>query len=424
MMGGRRVVVIGGGAAGLIAAGRAAEKGARVMLVEKNQTLGSKLMLSGRGRCNLTNGEEDEEKFLEAYGLRGKFLYSAFSRFGPADTLEFFSSLGLETKMERGKRIFPARGGAERVVNCLISYLRRGRVAILRNKEALNLEIRNGRALRFILRGQELEGDAFIIATGGKSFPKTGSTGDGYRFARRAGHTVIPPVPALCPVRLRERWPREAQGLNLRNVSLSLIREGKVVSSRFGELLLTHFGISGPIAMDMSREIEEASSSGDGILALDLKPALSHEVLTARIGRDFEKYSGMMFRDSLRDLLPRALIPVMIEKSSVPPDKKVQYVSTEEKEELAGLMKSLILTPRGLLGFDWSIVTSGGVDLREVDPRTMASRLVSNIYFAGEVLDIDGPTGGFNLQASWSTGYIAGESAATDKTTERGQQPS
>lgn len=417
-MTGPKVIVIGGGAAGMIAAGRAAEAGARVTLVEKNQTLGAKLMLSGRGRCNLTSAEEDMDNFLDAYGPNGKFLYSAFSRFGPAETLRFFSSLGLETKVERGKRVFPAKGGAEKVINCLFDYLKRGRVAILRNREALNLEIRDGKAVRFILRGEELEGDAFIICTGGKSFPKTGSTGDGYRFAKRAGHHIIPPAPALCPVRLAEKWPLQARGLNLRNVSLSLIKDGSVISKKFGELLLTHFGISGPIAMDMSREIEEASASGDAALLLDLKPALSREVLTARIGRDFEKYSGMMFKDSLKDLLPRGLIPVMVEKSSVPPEKKVRYVSAEEKEELAGLMKELPLTPRGLLGFDWSIVTAGGVDLKEVDPRTMASRLVDNIFFAGEILDLDGPSGGFNLQACWSAGYIAGENAAAIRTTE------
>ena len=412
-MSGPRVVVIGGGAAGMIAAGRAAEMGARVTLVEKNQTLGSKLMLSGKGRCNLTNAEENIEVFLAAYGPNGKFLHSAFSRFGPAETLRFFSSLGLETKVERGKRVFPAKGGSEKVINCLFDYLKRGRVAILRNKEALNLEIKNGKALRFILRGEELEGDAFIICTGGKSFPKTGSTGDGYRFARRAGHNIITPVPALCPVRLAEKWPLQARGLNLKNVSLSLVQDGKVISKRFGEVLLTHFGISGPIAMDMSREIEEASARGEACLLLDLKPALTMEVLAARIGRDFEKYSGCMFKDSLKDLLPRGLIPVLVDKSSAPPEKPARYVSKEEKEELASIMKELHLTPRGLLGFDWSIVTAGGVDLKETDPRTMASRLVSNIFFAGEVLDLDGPTGGFNLQACWSTGYIAGESAAS-----------
>lgn len=407
-----RVIVIGGGAAGLLAAGRAAETGAEVILVEKNQTVGAKLVLSGKGRCNITSGEEDMETFLSSYGPKGKFLYSAFSRFGPQETIAFFEKRGLRTSMERGKRIFPEKGGSEKVINCLIDYIREGNVTVYRHREAVNLEIRDGRVKRFLLRGQEIEGDAFIICTGGKSFPKTGSTGDGYRFARRAGHTIISPTPALCPVRLKEKWPLSARGLNLKNVSLTLLRDGEKISQRFGEMLLTHFGISGPIAMDMSREIDDACTSGKASLTVDLKPALSLEVLISRIGRDFIKYAGRSFKDSLKDLLPGGLVPVVVERASIPADKKVEYVSEEEKMELALLLKKLSLTPDGLLGFDWSIVTSGGVDLKEVDPRTMKSKLTGNLFFAGEVLDLDGPTGGFNLQMCWSTGYIAGESAA------------
>ena len=411
-MTGRKVVVIGGGAAGLIAAGRAAEMGASVILVEKNQELGAKLLMSGKRRCNLTNAEEDGEAFLAAYGPKGKFLHSAFSRFGPAETLEFFTSRGLTTKVERGKRVFPAKGGAEGVINCLISYLKKGRVAVYRNVEALNMEIRGGRVVRSILRGQEVQGDAFIISTGGKSFPKTGSTGDGYRFALRAGHEIVPPAPALCPVRLKEKWPLIARGVNLRNVSLTLLLDGLPVAKRFGELLLTHFGVSGPIAMDLSKEIGAACASGEALLSLDLKPALSMEVLEGRIGRDFVKFSGRKFQDSLGDLLPRGLILPVLDRSSVPGDKIVDYISEEEISELASILKDFRLTPDGLLGFNWSIVTSGGVNLKEVDPKTMRSKLVENLYFAGEILDIDGPTGGFNLQMCWSTGFIAGENAA------------
>lgn len=407
-----RVVVIGGGAAGLIAAGRAAEAGASVILVEKNQTVGSKLILSGKGRCNLTSGEEDLEVFLSKFGPKGKFLYSAFSRFGPRETLEFFHSRGLATKMERGKRIFPARGGSEQVVTCLLNYLKDGGAAVYRNREAINLEIRNGTVVRFLLRGQEVEGDAFILCTGGRSFRKTGSTGDGYRFAQRAGHTIIPPRPALCPVKTKEKWPLIARGLMLKNVSLTLLRNGEVLAQRFGELLLTHFGISGPIAMDMSREIADAEALGGASLAIDLKPALSHEVLSARIGRDFAAFSPLPFREALKDLLPRGIIPVVLSLATIPPDQKAGQITTEEISKLAALLKAIPLTPDGLLGFDWAIVTAGGVDLREVDPRTMQSKLVKNLYIAGELLDLDGPTGGFNLQMCWSTGYIAGESAA------------
>ena len=407
-----QVVVIGGGPAGLLAAGRAAEKGARVILVEKNQTVGEKLLLSGKRRCNVTSAEEDMDVFLSKYGPNGKFLYSAFSRFGPRETMNFFESRGVALKEERGKRIFPSAGGSEGVLAALLNYVREGGVTIYRNRESLNMEIRDGRVRRFILRGQEVEGDAFIICTGGKSFPKTGSTGDGYRFARRAGHTITPPVPALCPVRIVEKWPPASRGMTLRNVSLTLWKDGAQESQRFGELLLTHFGISGPIAMDMSKEIAAAMATGAAKLTLDLKPALSLSVLVNRIGRDFEKFSGRKFRDSLGELLPRGLIPAVLQSAPIPEEKLVNSATEQEIEALAALLKTFPLTPEGLLGFDWAIVTSGGVVLKEIDPRNMRSKLVENLFFAGEVLDIDGPTGGFNLQMCWSTGYQAGESAA------------
>ncbi len=406
-----QIVVIGGGPAGLIAAGRAAEKGARVILVEKNQTVGEKLLLSGKRRCNLTNSEEDMDVFLSKYGPNGKFLYSSFASFGPRETISFFQSRGVPLKEERGKRFFPATGGSEGVLAALLNYVREGGVTIYRKRESINLEIRNGRVLRFILRGQEVEGDAFIICTGGKSFPKTGSTGDGYRFARRAGHTVIPPVPALCPVKTVEKWPLASRGMTLRNVSLTLWKNGEVESQRFGELLLTHFGISGPIAMDMSKEIAAAMETGTARLTLDLKPALSLPVLKNRISRDFEKFSGRKFKDSLGELLPRGLIPAVLALAPLPEEKIVNSASNQEIETLAELLKAFPLTPDGLLGFDWAIVTSGGVALKEIEPRTMRSKLVENLFFAGEVLDLDGPTGGFNLQMCWSTGYQAGESA-------------
>ncbi len=409
-MKGPRVVVIGGGAAGLMAAGRAAEKGARVVLVEKNQTLGAKLLLSGKGRCNLTSAEEDLDTFLSPSAPRGSFFIRLFP--GSAPLKPWIFPPGDSGQRWNGEKGFSRKGGSERVINCLIDYIRQGGVTVYRNREALNLEIRDGRAVRFILRGQEVEGDAFLICTGGKSFPRTGSTGDGYRFAKRAGHQVLQPVPALCPVRLKDKWPQTARGLNLKNVSLTLLKDGTVVSRRFGELLLTHFGISGPIAMDMSRDIGEAYSTGNAALLLDLKPALPLDVLTARIGRDLEKYAGKMFRDCLKDLLPGGIIPAVVEKATIPPDKKAEYISPEEKNELARLLKEYPLTPDGLLGFDWSIVTSGGVDLKEIDPRTMGSKIVENLYFAGEILDLDGPTGGFNLQMCWSTGFVAGDSAA------------
>lgn len=406
------VVVIGGGAAGLMAAGRAAEKGAEVILVEKGQALGSKLLLSGKGRCNLTNAEEDLHRLIERYGPKGKFLYHAFSRFGPRETVDFFERWGAPTTVERGKRVFPARGGAERVLACLLRYVKKGGVTIYRSREALNLVLRDRRVERFILRGQEVEGRSFIVCTGGKSFPKTGSTGDGYRFAERAGHGVTPPEPALCPVKTKEKWPLSAQGSTLRNVTLTLWEGGKKRAERFGEMLLTNFGVSGAIAMDMSREIDDASRFGDALLTVDLKPALSRDVLTARVERDFTKYGDRPLREGLRDLLPMGLIPVVLDNAALPGNKAVRHTSGDDIRRLVTAIKAVPLTPDGLLGFRWALVTAGGVELKEIDPKTMRSKLVDNLYFAGEILDLDGPTGGFNLQMCWSTGYIAGESAA------------
>ena len=411
-MNGRRVVVIGGGPAGLMAAGRAAKRGARVTLVEKNSTAGNKLLLSGKGRCNLTSSEEDTSSFISRYGSNGKFLHSPFSKFGPRETINFFQSRGVPLKVERGKRVFPASGGAREVLDSLLNYALGAGCDILYGCDTLDLEVRDGRIHRLFSRDREIEGDAFILCTGGKSFPKTGSTGDGYRFARKSGHTVITPTPALCPVKTLERWPESSFGITLRNVSLSLTQGGREVSRRFGELSLTSFGISGPIAMDMSKEIDAALGSSDVSLSIDLKPALSHLVLARRIKRDFEKLSGRILRRSLGGLLPSGLIPALLRATPVSGEKDVGKITNGEIDALSALMKDYRLTPTGLLGFDWAIVTSGGVALKEIDPRSMRSKIVDNLFFAGELINIDGPTGGFNLQMCWSTGHLAGESAA------------
>ncbi len=412
-MNGRRVVVIGGGPAGLMAAGRAAERGARVTLVEKNSTAGNKLLLSGKGRCNLTSSEEDTSSFISRYGSNGKFLHSPFSKFDPRETINFFQSRGVPLKVERGKRVFPASGGAREVLDSLLNYALGAGCDILYDCDTLDLEVRDGRIHRLFSRDREIEGDAFILCTGGKSFPKTGSTGDGYRFARKSGHTVITPTPALCPVKTLERWPESSFGITLRNVSLSLTQGGREVSRRFGELSLTSFGISGPIAMDMSKEIDAALGSSDVSLSIDLKPALSHLALARRIKRDFEKLSGRILRRSLGGLLPSGLIPALLRATPVSGEKDVGKITNGKIDALAALLKDYRLTPTGLLGFNWAaIVTSGGVALKEIDPRSMRSKIVDNLFFAGEVIDIDGPTGGFNLQMCWSTGHLAGESAA------------
>ncbi|HBY56351.1 MAG TPA: aminoacetone oxidase family FAD-binding enzyme [Candidatus Atribacteria bacterium] len=406
------IAVIGGGPAGMMAAGRAAELGAKVVLIEKNEILGKKLLLTGKGRCNFTHNELDIRKFAEKFGKNRRFLYSALSTFGALEVINFFESRGVKAKVEQGDRIFPENSNARDILNVLVKYLKEGKVYILLNVEVVGFKEEDQKISYVLLRNQKLSADKYILCTGGKSYPQTGSTGDGYRWAEQLGHTVIPPVPALNPVKTSESWVKELQGLSLKNVSLKLFKNGKKKDERFGEMLFTHFGISGPIVMDMSKNIGDLMKNGPVKLILDLKPALDFKKLDKRIQRDFQEFKGRMFKNSLKGLLPLSMIPVIIALSGIDPEKKVDYIRREERNKLVHLLKELELTSTGLLGFKWSVVTSGGVALKEVDPNTMGSKKIKNLYFAGEILDLDGPSGGYNLQECWSTGYLAGQNAA------------
>lgn len=401
-------IVIGGGPAGLMAAGQAAAVGERVLLVEKNASLGEKLLLAGRRRCNITNAEPDVAAFLSRYGENGRFLHSAFSRLGPAQTIEFFHSLGIRTVTERGGRVFPAEGGGQRVLDALLILCKKGGVRILRESPVRSLKIRNGRVERLVTAIEELEAERYIVTTGGKSYPRTGSTGDGYRFAAQAGHTVVEPTPALVPVRTQETWVKLARGYNLRNVRLTVTVNGEKAEERFGEMEFTNFGVSGPIVMELSSRVPDWMARGTVRFSIDLKPALDLRQLTDRVARDLEQRSGLLFAGALRGLVPGPLIPLILELSDVPSDKPAAYVSPEERSDLAALLKNIVLTINGLWGFNHAIVTRGGVSLKEIEPGTMRSKLCDNLYFAGEVLDLNGPSGGFNLQICWSTGYAAG----------------
>jgi predicted Rossmann fold flavoprotein len=393
------IAVIGGGPAGMMAAGRAAELGAKVVLIEKNEALGKKLLITGKGRCNFTHNEFDIRKFAEKFGRNGRFLYSALALFGVGEVIDFFESRGVKAKVEQGERVFPEKGNAQDILNVLIKYLAEGKVNILLNAEVIGFKQKNRKISQVLLRGRQICADKFIICAGGKAYPQTGSTGDGYQWAKQLGHTVIAPVPALNPVKTSEKWVKELQGLSLKNVSLKLFQNGKKQDERFGEMLFTHFGVSGPIVMDMSKKIGALLKNGPVKLILDLKPALDFKKLDKRIQRDFEKFKGRMFKNSLKGLLPLSMIPVIIKLSAIEPDKQVDHLTREERNKLVHLLKELELTPTGLLGFKWSVVTSGGVALKEVNPNTMGSRKVENLYFAGEILDLDGPSGGYNLQA-------------------------
>ncbi|MBQ4431475.1 MAG: NAD(P)/FAD-dependent oxidoreductase [Synergistaceae bacterium] len=400
-------LIIGGGSAGLMAAIRASSQGQRVAIAEKNHSVGEKLLLSGRGRCNFTNAESDMDIFISRYGDKGKFLHSAFSKFGPLRTREYFSSIGVKYVEERGKRIFPKEGGSKKVLDALISQCRKNEVKIMRGTPVKAIKFNAGHVDRIITENDEYTADKYIIATGGKSYPKTGSTGDGYTFAQQAGHTIIPLYPALVPVRTRETWPKLASGCDLRNVRLTVFADGKNVAERFGEMEFTNFGVSGPIVMELSSHIPDWD--GELQLSLDMKPTLTHEILTARVKREIEAHSGHgRFRGLVRSLVPAKMLTLMLELSDIPQDKPVEYISDEEISEFVNLLKDIRMNVNGLWGYGNAMVTRGGVCLDEIDPSTMRSKLCDNLYFAGEVLDLNGPSGGFNLQICWSTGYVAG----------------
>ncbi len=411
------VAVIGGGPSGMMAAGQAARIGASVVLIEKNDCLGKKLLLTGKRRCNFTHYEFDKAKLAEKFGKKGRFLYSALEKFGVSEVLKFFQLRGLKWQVEQGNRVFPEHGDARDVLKVLLGYLNEGQVQVRCNAKVINLKHWDDGdgSFKIMLKDEEITANHLILCTGGKSYPQTGSTGDGYRWAAEQGHTIIHPSPALNPVKVSETWVQELQGLSLKNVKLHLYFNGKKQDERFGEMLFTHFGISGPIVMDMSKHTNQLLKKGNTILCLDLKPALDFKKLDARIQRDFQEFKGQMIKNALKKLLPKSLMGVVVKLSGIDGEKQVDYITKAERSQLVHLLKELELTPTQLLGYQWSVVTCGGIDLKEVNPDSMESEKVDHLYFAGEILDLDGPSGGYNLQACWSTGYLAGESAAGRK---------
>ena len=397
----------------MIAAGRAAESGVKVLLLEKNRSLGRKLLITGKGRSNLTRAEFDPKELVKKYGREGDFLLSPFSVFGVEKTVEFFNKRGLSTKIERGKRIFPRSDSSRDVLSVLIKYLKEGKVAIRTGSEIKDVVEDGGKMARVVLKdGRELTARNYIIATGGKSFPGTGSTGEGYLWLEKLGHKIEKLRPALVPLRIKESWVKSCQGLSLKNVKLTVFQDNKKKDSRFGEMLFTHFGVSGPIVLDLSFKTGELLEKGEVSLALDLKPALDFETLHKRVRSDFLKYGNKLYKNSLDDLLPQKMVPVVIELSGINPLKKVNEITKEERMGLAKLLKGMKMQVSGLLGFDMAIITSGGVSLKEIDAKTMRSKLVENLFLAGEIINLHGPTGGYNLQLCWSTGYLAGKSSA------------
>lgn len=418
-----KIIIIGGGPAGMFAAIAAAEAGENeVLLLEKNEKLGKKLYITGKGRCNITNASDMEVLFANVV-TNTKFLYSAFYACDNRSVINFFEKNGLNTKVERGNRVFPASDHSSDVIATLQKVLREKKVKVMLHTEAERLLWENGgetpasegAAARItgvrLADGRELLADKVIVATGGFSYQTTGSTGDGYRFAREAGHTVTDIRPSLVPFYTAEPYVTQLQGLSLKNVEVSIYDGKKLLYREFGEMLFTHFGVSGPLILSASAALKPKFTEKKLSMTVDLKPALSEEQLDRRLLREFEEAKNKQFKNSLGGLFPAKLIPVMLTLSGIDPEKKVNGITREERLSFVKLIKAFPMTLNGLRDFNEAIITKGGVKVKEVSPSTMESKLVQNLYFCGEVLDLDAMTGGYNLQIAWSTGYLAGNSA-------------
>jgi predicted Rossmann fold flavoprotein len=408
----KEVIIIGGGAAGMLAAIEAGRNGNRVSLYEKNDKLGKKLYITGKGRCNLTNACEDVT-FFQNIVTGKKFMYSAFYEMSNHQTINYFEELGLKTKIERGERVFPVSDHSSDVIRALENELKNNQynICIHLRKEIVKIEHKNGTVSGVVLKdGSKAEADSVIVATGGRSYPACGSTGDGYRFALECGHTVSEQRPALVPLEIEEAFVKELQGLSLKNVKAMIRMDDKNIYEGFGEMLFTHFGVSGPLILTASSFLKREMYNRRMKLILDLKPALSMQQLNERVLRDFAENQNRQYKNALGKLLPVKLIPIIIQLSGIHEDKKVNEISKEERLKLISLLKNFEMTVVGDRGFTEAVITQGGITLKEINPSTMESKIVKGLYFVGEVLDVDALTGGFNLQIAWSTGYLAGNS--------------
>jgi predicted Rossmann fold flavoprotein len=401
------VIVIGGGPAGMIGAIMAARNNKKVLLIEKNDKLGKKLYITGKGRCNITN-ESDVDELFNNIITNNKFLYSALYTFDSYSLINFFNELGLKTKTERGNRVFPKSDKSSDVIKVLDKELKRLNVKVLLNTSVKNIIIKDNTLQAIKTTDNEIFNcSKVIVATGGISYSSTGSTGDGYKFAKKIGHNIKETVPGLVPLEVDENWVPKLQGVSLKNVNIKFINNNKVIYENFGEMLFTHYGLTGPLILSGSSYLPK-NNIKDIKLEIDLKPSLSFEQLDKRVVKDFSKYSRKNFSNALNDLLPKKMIPVIIDLSTIPDDKQVDQITKEERKQLVNLLKSLKCTIKNRRDFNEAIITRGGINIKEINPNTMESKLIDNIYFAGEVLDLDALTGGYNLQIAFSTGYLAG----------------
>jgi len=406
-----KIVVIGGGAAGMMAACTAAERGAEVILIERNSQLGIKVNITGKGRCNVTNDSEPDALIKNTL-TNGRFLYSAFAALSAQDTMAFFEKIGVPLKVERGKRVFPVSDHARDITGALKTHLHRLGVTVLQHR-VKGITTENGAVSGVSLRdGSVISADRVILATGGRSYPRTGSEGDGYRMAQALGHTVTALRPSLVPLLTQETTPAQMEGLSLKNVSLTIQKDGKKIFSDFGEMVFTAKGISGPLVLSASAHLGVKKHTYPYQAFIDLKPALDYDTLDKRLLRDFAENANRDFSNALSQLLPAKMIPVMVELCGISPRQKVNVITRAQRETLCKLLKAFPFTVVAAGSWDEAVVTAGGITVKEIDPKTMASKLVPGLYFAGEVMDVDAYTGGFNLQIAWSTGFCAGRAAA------------
>lgn len=406
------VVVIGGGPAGMMAAGRAAEKGARVILIEKNASLGKKLLITGGGRCNITNAEFDTRKLLSKFKGSDKFLFSAFSSWNVQDTLDFFHKHNLRTKVEAEQRVFPVTDKAESVWNVLVEYMKRNNVTILSNSPVSELTIEENSVTSVRLKnGKSITAKAFILATGGRSRPETGSTGDGFLWLKKIGHTIVGSEAALVPIAVKDEWIGRLAGISMKDTKISIFQNDVKQDSRTGKILFTHIGLSGPTILNMSRDIGELLKYDSVIIELDIVPSIDYGTLNIKLQEIFKKHSNKKLKNSLTELIPSAFVPIIIEHSDINPETPNNSITREERLRLVRGLKHIRMTVKNLLGTDKAVITSGGVSLDEVNFKTMSSRLYPNLYFAGDILNIDRPSGGYSLQLCWTTGHVAGDNA-------------
>ena len=408
-----KVVVVGGGASGMIAAITSAKQGNETILVEKTSSLGNKIKITGKGRCNVTF-DGDIEDFKENIKHNNKFMYSSYMNFSNKDVVEYFNSQGVETKLERGGRIFPVSDKAQDIVDALVNDMKANNVKVMLNTELKDLIIKDETCVGIKTQKDEIFADKVIIATGGKSYPSTGSDGKALDILEKNGITITKLLPGLVPLRSEDKICKELQGLTLKNVSLKIIDRDKIIYDSFGEMLFAHFGLTGPIVLSSSsilnrvEDIDNKLKEHKITASIDLKPALDIDTLDKRIQRDFQKYTNKEFKNALDDLLPQKLIPVIISRSGIDESKKVHQITKEERENLVKAIKNLEINITGFLGYDVAIITCGGVDVKQINPKTMETKSIKNLFIAGEALDVDALTGGFNLQIAFSTGVAAG----------------